>query len=804
MHRISWLLVILVGCGSSGDDSKVPTVVSITPADGAAEVWLHDPITVTFSEAIDPDTVSATSVFVSTEDGTSLAASATLDASKTVMTVKVADDVAALGGVQLTLTAGITDEAGNKLVETGAGWTLPAWSRVAASGEGPSLAIGDSGRLLIAWNTETAGARRIIVNELGASGLVAVGGELGAGDAARPSITFDAQDQPVVVWTELGATPTIQSARWDGSAWQPLASPGGGAYAVAARAPGGDPWIAYYAGAAIQNGVSLRVRRFDGDAWQPLGDSAEIAAKGVPSFLPAIALIAPDSPVVAFADPGATRADAAVRVFRYNGQWQETSIPLGVPQSTNDPAGSAQFNRVALATSGNTVDVAYDTYSGFSFGVHVARVSGNSWQYLGGELDVDSPGDAVAPAIAHDATGAPIVAWRELVEDKWRGFVARWDGTAWRATPGGAWNDDATRPLVRPVMALAGDHSPVIAWGEGSVGTVSIRVARFNGPANVRFGIDARASIAGCAFDGTQLTLSATGCFTIANGHATPHAGLLPFDIVSELWSDGARKRRWVALPDGEMMTTQSTGAWSAPVGTMMIKEFAVETTPGNPTTRRVMETRFLILAGTGSGIPGWQGFSFRWRADGSDADLLPDAAITVDWPLDNGTAHTHSYPSRAQCQRCHHSSNGPLLGLRTGQLARRFDYDGVMGDQLETLAHVGAIAMPQDVRPFAAPHDATLPLEQRMRGYVAANCSHCHNPGGERPTRDFRWEVQLSDTKLCGADQEVVMGDSANSVIFQRISTRVNGMPPIATLKTDPLAIDVIGRWIQTETNCQ
>ena len=115
---------------------------------------------------------------------------------------------------------------------------------------------------------------------------------------------------------------------------------------------------------------------------------------------------------------------------------------------------------------------------------------------VGGELDVDSPADAQAPAIAHDADGAPIVAWRELVESNWRGFVARWDGAKWRTVGGGAWNADPTLELVRPVMALGRGRAPVIAWGDQMAGTdpataqAGIRVARWNGPALPRFGME--------------------------------------------------------------------------------------------------------------------------------------------------------------------------------------------------------------------------------------------------------------------------------------------------------------------------
>jgi cytochrome c553 len=366
------------------------------------------------------------------------------------------------------------------------------------------------------------------------------------------------------------------------------------------------------------------------------------------------------------------------------------------------------------------------------------------------------------------------------------------------------WSDDPARALVRPGLALLRGRVPLVAWSEqppGAPTATTVRVALWNGPSTPP-ALAARASIAGCAFDGTQATLSATGCFAIAAGRAAPHPGLVPFDLTSELWSDGALKRRWVALPDGQSLTTPPTGAWTAPPGTMILKEFAYETTPGAAHTRRVMETRFLI---NGASTDAWKGFSFRWRPDGSDADLLTDTD-TVAWPLDNGARHAHVYPSRTQCTRCHHPSNGPLLGLRTAQLARRFDYDGIIADQLETLASLGAIPAPPGpsrAAPITSPHDTSAPLELRVRGYLAANCSHCHNPTGERPTRDFRWETPLERTLLCGPDAEVVAGDPASSVLVQRISARP-GMPPLATLATDPLVIDIATRWIAGETNCQ
>jgi hypothetical protein len=138
----------------------------------------------------------------------------------------------------------------------------------------------------------------------------------------------------------------------------------------------------------------------------------------------------------------------------------------------------------------------------------------------------------------------------------------------------------------------------------------------------------------------------------------------------------------------------------------------------------------------------------------------------------------------------------------------RRLDY-GVVGgnvdEQLRALDALGVFGdtMP-DVDPASLAHlgnyvDWMLPLEQRVRSYLHSNCAHCHNPGGERATRDFRWDTPLADTNLCG---EVVPGDAAGSLVYQRDGARP-GMPPLATLQTDDYWLGVLGEWITSIAAC-
>ena len=56
-----------------------------------------------------------------------------------------------------------------------------------------------------------------------------------------------------------------------------------------------------------------------------------------------------------------------------------------------------------------------------------------------------------------------------------------------------------------------------------------------------------------------------------------------------------------------------------------------------------------------------------------------------------------------------------------------------------------------------------------------------------------------LDLTNLCGV---VTPGDPGGSTIYQRVSSRP-GMPSIATLETDQVAIDVVDDWIRSIASC-
>ena len=682
----------------AGPDLTAPSLVEVSPAQGSA--WLHAPIRLTFDEDLAASSATNTSVTV-TLAGEAVAATVALMGPRT-LAVTLDPAARGVGALAVHVAPIVADLAGNVMsTPVDVALSVSAWNTVAvdrgpALGE-PSYVVSTDGTVTAAWLASTALGTRAVVAELSGSTWRNLGDELGIAAPSSVSLALDETGVPLVAVTDLGVA---HVARWNGSTWDELASPGDGSQIAIATPAGGHATVALVSASAVI------VRELINGAWQPLG--SDIMLGSAVAGEPALATPAPSKAVVGWID-----ANAQLRVYRLDSDWTALA-----------PIAVSVGSRMSLAARSSSMAIAYDAKAG-SFGVLAAMAGSGATAFtqLGKPLDIDIAGDARAPAIALDASGMPLVAWTELVETAQRGALARWSGSAWTIVGGTSWLANTTTVPGTSRIALAAGDAAVLATVAGG----SIEVARFNGPRTAALGLASRAPLAGCSFDpaAPPALLSQTGCFdqSVAN-KPVPHAGLVPFDVNAELWSDGAKKRRWIALAAGQTMTLGSNGAYVAPAGTFMVKEFALETTPGNPATRRPVETRILFNDATN----GWQGFSYRWNTQGTDASLQPDTAQNIGWTMDDGTQHVHVYPSRAHCRSCHYYANGPLLGLRPEQLARWYDYDGAIADQLATLVALGIL--PTSTPPaFTAPHDPSATPERRMRGYMAANCSHCHNP---------------------------------------------------------------------------
>ena len=317
--------------------------------------------------------------------------------------------------------------------------------------------------------------------------------------------------------------------------------------------------------------------------------------------------------------------------------------------------------------------------------------------------------------------------------------------------------------------------------------------------------------------------LSDTGAFASLDT-LEPSPGVIPYEINAPFWSDYAIKSRWFALREdrSQPFNYSQDGPWGHQSGRgapVWIKHFELETTRGDPTTRRRLETRFLIRDERGV-----FGATYRWNESQNEAFLVPAegdrATIQV---LENGEIRDQEwiFPSRTACVQCHTEVGGYALGFSAAQLNRDMDYGDGPENQIDALMGAGYLnggSPPDPESRFARipartqivrPDDPSAPLAARVRAYLHTNCAPCHQPNGPGlGDWDARAGVPnlergliggaLTRASLIDARSLIEPGAPERSEILRRITTRGPGkMPPVGSNEIDPVGAELIREWI-------
>ncbi len=306
--------------------------------------------------------------------------------------------------------------------------------------------------------------------------------------------------------------------------------------------------------------------------------------------------------------------------------------------------------------------------------------------------------------------------------------------------------------------------------------------------------------------------LSQTGVFADLE-KMRPAGFLIPYSVNSPLWSDGAAKSRWFALPANSQIHFSETGEWTFPAGTVFVKHFDLPAADTNPKMLRRLETRLLVCDTNGTVY----GASYKWRADGSDAELVAigtneDIAVQTAFGI---RKQRWFYPGRQDCLTCHTTISGGVLGVKTRQLNGDFKYsNGVTDNQLRALNHLAVFDVTLDEKKIArlsklaAVTDAHASPNLRLRSYLDANCAMCHRPGGAGAFFDARFDTPLARQNLINGPVQnplgitgakvIAPGDTNKSILFHRISLVGEGqMPPLARNAVDEKAVAVFAKWI-------
>jgi putative heme-binding domain-containing protein len=405
-------------------------------------------------------------------------------------------------------------------------------------------------------------------------------------------------------------------------------------------------------------------------------------------------------------------------------------------------------------------------------------------------------------------------------------WASRWDETTKTASP----PVDVIAPTVR-LVAFAEDTDGELFLLDYDDGAILVPERAPPQDANSRF----------------PRKLSETGLFqSVVNNE--PAAGVVPFEVNVEQWTDGARAERWIGVPGlgaiqflpnkKAVAGSMFSGQQRFPADTVLLKTLSVSNANGqkqlgDATSWRRVESQLLHFDGRA-----WRGYSYAWNDEQTDAELVDAAG------RETALSPTQSwrFSSRVECARCHNPWAEYTLGFNLRQLHRPIDRAGQSTSQLAHLSHLGVIEFPPPNPP--APVSGTAgssnaessavssrtksqvpdnldrfvgwdapgaSLDQQVRSYLHVNCAHCHRVGGGGTASfELRHELPIEATKALdvrpslGAfelpDARIIAaGDPYRSTLFYRIAkTGAGRMPHIGSEAVDWKAVSAVERWIR------
>jgi len=306
--------------------------------------------------------------------------------------------------------------------------------------------------------------------------------------------------------------------------------------------------------------------------------------------------------------------------------------------------------------------------------------------------------------------------------------------------------------------------------------------------------------------------ISETGLFT---DNSTPAVGVAAYKIAMQQYADGAWSEHVIALPDNETVLLLKDGSMQYPSATVLAKTIFIN--EWRSRQRRPVETQVMFMQ-DGQ----WQFYTYAWRADQSDADLVPAAGgflkiETSDQYVPGGKRTLNwRLHSRTECVTCH-NGRSPVLAFRSDQLhANLTGNDSTRPTQLQMMVVAGFVRNANKTEGIS---DQVKPMvdwgntdrEALARSYLHVNCAHCHQPsGGGNATVDYRFSASGEQRKLVNhrptrgsfgiPDARLISaGDAAGSVILYRLSVMGLGhMPHLGSRIPDQRGIRLIQEWIE------
>ena len=226
-----------------------------------------------------------------------------------------------------------------------------------------------------------------------------------------------------------------------------------------------------------------------------------------------------------------------------------------------------------------------------------------------------------------------------------------------------------------------------------------------------------------------------------------PNNGLLLYEPITQLFTDYAKKSRYVWMPEGASANYVSDfESFNFPEGTVLIKNFFYEKVlPSND--RRVIETRIMFKR---DGV--WEFADYIWNDEQTEAVFSLDGeSKPIEVVLESGETISIDYeiPARSSCVTCHKNFEIPTPnGPKPQNLNNDLQYQEGIMNQLMKWAEMGYLSpdYPAEIESMVDWEDDSESLQDRVRAYLDANCGHCHGDGAHCSYRSIRLTFEEND----------------------------------------------------------
>lgn len=224
-----------------------------------------------------------------------------------------------------------------------------------------------------------------------------------------------------------------------------------------------------------------------------------------------------------------------------------------------------------------------------------------------------------------------------------------------------------------------------------------------------------------------------------------PSEELLPYEPISSLFTDYAKKKRFVYIPKNKKANyTSDDESLNLPIGSALVKTFYYDqVVPSN--TTRIIETRVMIRRDTG-----WIFAEYVWNEQQTEAYLQMGGSTTAVSFQHNGSTQAINYeiPSEGNCATCHNSNLQPLpIGIKPQNLNSTYLYADGSKNQLNKWVEKGFLqnTIPETINSVVDYSDASKDINLRARSYFDINCAHCHHADGSANYVDLRFAYSES-----------------------------------------------------------